>query len=203
MDNITHSLAGALLGQMGLKRSSRFGVAACIFGANAPDIDVFAPLVLNVDSIAFHRGPTHALWPPPLMAVAIVGSLWLLNLAWRWSEAAPFRTRPLFAATLAATYSHPFLDWLTSYAVNLFTPFDAGWYSANAIFIVDPVYWLLLIGGIWLTARREKAGTVHPRRPAWIAGGLMLAYIAGNVALSAHVEQRTAETLRQAESSPQ
>ena len=74
MDNLTHSLAGALLGQMGLKRASRFALAGCILGANAPDIDVIAPLFLPVDNIAFHRGPTHALFGLPVMAAGTVVS---------------------------------------------------------------------------------------------------------------------------------
>ena len=196
MDNITHSLAGALLGQMGLKRTSRFAMAACILGANSPDIDVFAPLLFDVDNIAFHRGPTHALWAPPLLAAAIVGLLWLLDRLWRRPGAAPFRAGPLFLAALLASFSHPFLDWLTTYAVNLFVPFDRGWYSANAIFIVDWVYWLLLIGGIWLTARRDRRGQERPERPAMIAGLLLLAYIGANMTLSAVAEQRTAQALR-------
>ncbi|MCW3796795.1 metal-dependent hydrolase [Sphingomonas sp. BN140010] len=197
MDNITHSLAGALLGQIGLKRSSRLAMAGCILGANAPDIDVFAPLFLPVDNIAFHRGPTHALWAPPLLAAAIVGLLWLYD-RWRPGEAGapPFRAGPLLLATLLATYSHPFLDWLTTYAVNLFTPFDRGWYSANAIFIVDWVYWLLLIGGILLSARRYRRDRPHPGAPAQVAGVLLLAYIAGNVGLSAYAERTMAEALR-------
>lgn len=197
MDNVTHSLAGALLGQMGLKRASRFAMAACVLGANAPDIDVFAPFLFDVDSIAFHRGPTHALWAPPLLAAVIVGLLWLLDRAWRPPGSRPLRAGPLFLATLIATFSHSFLDWLTTYAVNLFTPFDRGWYSADAIFIVDLVYLLLMGGGIWLTARRERRGRSHPARPAWIAAGLLLAYIAGNVGCSALAERRTAEALRQ------
>src|SRR6476469_10911752 len=109
MDNITHSLAGALLGQMGLKKSSRFGLLGCILGANAPDIDVFAPLVLPVDNIAFHRGPTHALLFIPLMAGATVGLLWLLDRLWRKPGAEAFCAGPLFLAVLLATFSHPFL----------------------------------------------------------------------------------------------
>jgi inner membrane protein len=100
-------------------------------------------------------------------------------------------------AALVATFSHPFLDWLTTYAVNLFVPFDRGWYSANAIFIIDWVYWLLLVGGIWLTVRRERRGLPEPRRPAVIAAGLLLVYITGNMALSAVAERRTAAVLRE------
>ena len=196
MDNITHSLAGALLGQMGLKRASRFGLLGCVLGANAPDIDVFAPLLLPVDNIAFHRGPTHALLFTPVMAGATVGLLWLLDRLWRKSDAPPFRAGPLFFAVLIATASHPFLDWLTTYAVNLYLPFDDGWYSGNAIFIVDWVYWLLLIGGVMLSSRRWRRAQTQPGRPALIAGLLMLVYIAGNLGWSMRAERLTATALR-------
>ena len=62
MDNITHTLAGGLLAEMGLRRRSRFAFAACLLGANAPDIDVFAPLFFPVEGISFHRGPVHAVF---------------------------------------------------------------------------------------------------------------------------------------------
>jgi inner membrane protein len=65
LDNITHTLAGALIAEMGLRRWSR---CICRFpmGANAPDIDVFAPIAFPVDGIEFHRGPLHGVfaWPP-------------------------------------------------------------------------------------------------------------------------------------------
>lgn len=198
MDNLTHSLAGALLGQMGLKRASRFALAGCILGANAPDIDVFAPLFLPVDNIAFHRGPTHALFGLPVMAAGTVALLWLID---RFKPAkpgtTPFRAWPLFLVTLLAVISHPFLDWLTTYAVAFFAPVGDRWYSANAIFIIDWVYWILLIAGIWISARRWKRGGDHPGRPAQIAGGILLLYIAANVAWSAHAERTLAAALRQ------
>ena len=196
MDNLTHSLAGALLGQMGLKRASRFGLLGCILGANAPDIDVFAPLILPVDNIAFHRGPTHALLAIPAMAGATVALLWLLDRLWRKPGTDPFGAGPLFLAVMIATASHPFLDWLTTYAVNLYLPFDHGWYSGNAIFIIDLVYWVLLVGGIVLSSRRWRRGKAHPGRPAIVAGLLMALYIGGNLWWSARAERLTAEALR-------
>lgn len=198
MDNLTHSLAGALLGQMGLKRASRFALAGCILGANAPDIDVFARLLLPVDNIAFHRGPTHALFGLPVMAAGTVALLWLID---RFKPAkpgtTPFRAWPLFLVTLLAVISHPFLDWLTTYAVAFFAPLGDRWYSANAIFIIDWVYWIILVAGVWLSARRWKRGGEHPGRPAQIAGGILLLYIAANVAWSAHAERTLAAALRQ------
>lgn len=198
MDNLTHSLAGALLGQMGLKRASRFGMAACILGANAPDIDVFAPLFLPVDNIAFHRGPTHAIFGLPFMAAGVVALLWLVDrFKSRGEGALPFRPGPLFLVALIAVASHPFLDWLTTYAVDFFAPFGSGrWYSANAVFIIDWVYWLLLIGGVAWSARRYKRNLPGPERPAIVAGLALLAYIAGNVIWSQVAQRRTAAVLR-------
>lgn len=198
MDNLTHSLAGALLGQMGLKRASRFALAGCILGANAPDIDVIAPLFLPVDNIAFHRGPTHALFGLPLMALGTVALLWLIHkLRPPKADAPPFRFWPLFAVTLVAVASHPFLDWLTTYAVAFFAPLGNRWYSANAIFIIDWVYLVLLTVGIWWSARRWRLDRPQPARPAMVMGGLLLLYIAGNMAWSAYAERLTATALRQ------
>src|SRR4051794_31876881 len=197
VDNITHTLAGALLGQMGLKRRSRFAMAACLLGANAPDIDVFAPLAFPVDGIEFHRGPLHAVFAWPVLAAAIVGILWLIDrLRPGGPDALPFRARPLFVVAFLAVLTHPFLDWLTTYAIALFAPVSWRWYSGNAIFIVDWVYWLLMAIGIGWSMWRWPRNLPNPGRPAQIAGALMLAYIGFNLAESAFVEHATAQQLR-------
>ena len=196
MDNITHSLAGALLGEMGLKRRSRFAFAACLLGANAPDIDVFAPLVLPVDGIEFHRGPLHGIFAWPLLAAAVVGILWLADrLKPSGPDALPFRAGPLFVVAFLAVLTHPFLDWLTTYAIAIFAPLSPRWYSGNAIFIVDWVYWLLMITGIAWSAMCYRRLAPNPGRPARIAGVLMLGYICFNLGESAQVERHTAQLL--------
>jgi inner membrane protein len=182
---------------MGLKRRSRFAMAACMLGANAPDIDVFAPLVLPVDGIAFHRGPLHAVFAWPVLAAGIVGILWLVDrLKPRGTETLPFRPGALFVVALLAVLTHPFLDWLTTYAIAIFAPASWHWYSGNAIFIVDWVYWVLMIGGIAAAARRWRGHLPHPGRPAQFAGAVMMAYIALNLAESSWVQRATAQKLR-------
>jgi len=197
VDNITHTLAGALIGQMGLKRRSRFAMAACLLGANAPDIDVFAPMVLPVDGIEFHRGPVHAVFAWPILAAAIVGMLWLIDrFRPGGPEDLPFRPPALFAVAFAAVLTHPFLDWLTTYAIAILSPADWHWYSGDAIFIIDWVYWLLMTVGVGWSAILWRRRSSHPRRPAQIAGLLMLAYIAFNLGESTRVEDATARALR-------
>ena len=197
MDNITHTLAGALLGQMGLRRRSRFAFAACLLGANAPDIDVFAPQVIPVDGIQFHRGPIHGVFAWPVLAAGIVAILWLVDrLKPRREGTLPFRAGALFLVAFLAVLTHPFLDWLTTYAIALLAPVSWRWYSGNAIFIIDWVYWLLMIGGISWSAIRWRRAAPHPGRPAQVAGLIMLGYIGFNLGESARVEQAAAATLR-------
>jgi len=197
MDNITHTLVGVTLGQMGLKRRSRFAMAACVLGANAPDIDVFAPLLLPVDGIQFHRGPIHSIFAWPILAAAIVGILWLVDRMRRAPpDAVPFRALPLFRVALIGIFSHLFLDWLTTYAIALLSPVSWHWSSGNAIFIVDWVYWLLMIAGIAASARRWKRGAREPGRPARIAGAAMLVYISLNLIGSALLQRVTIAQLR-------
>jgi inner membrane protein len=197
LDNITHTLAGALIGQMGLKRQSRYATAACLLGANAPDIDVFAPLAFPVDGIEFHRGPLHAIFAWPVLAAGIVAILWLLD---RLRPAPPgalqFRAGPLYVVAFLAVLTHPFLDWLTTYAIALLAPLNWRWSSGDAIFIIDWVYWLLMIAGITWSAVRWRRDMPNPGRPAQVAGILMLGYIAFNLGESARIEQATAHELR-------
>jgi hypothetical protein len=71
----THSLAGAALGEAGLKRRAGLGLAALIIGANLPDVDVIA--IPFRESLAFRRGWTHGplavLVLPVLLTLALVG----------------------------------------------------------------------------------------------------------------------------------
>jgi inner membrane protein len=198
LDNITHTLAGALLAEMGLKRRSRFAFAACLLGANAPDIDVFAPVAFPVDGIEFHRGPLHGVFAWPVLAAAIVGILWLVD---RWKppgpDTSPFRAGSLFVVAFLAVLTHPFLDWLTTYAIALLAPLNWYWSSGDAIFIIDWVYWLLMVVGISWSAWRRRRGLPRPGRPAQIAGLAMLAYIGLNLAESGYAEAATAAELRQ------
>lgn len=197
MDNITHTLAGALIAEMGLKRRSRFAFAACLLGANAPDIDVFVPLAFPVDGIEFHRGPLHGIFAWPFLAAGIVAILWLVDkLKPRGPDTLPFRPGALFVVAFLAVLTHPFLDWLTTYAMAIFAPLSWRWYSGNAIFIIDWVYWLLMIAGVGWSAWRWRRYLPHPGKPAQVAGLIMLAYIGLNLAESIWVERQTEAALR-------
>ena len=44
MDNLTHSLVGAVLGQLGLKKRTGLAVPTLVIAANLPDIDAACAL---------------------------------------------------------------------------------------------------------------------------------------------------------------
>lgn len=188
MDNFTHSLAGWALGQAGLKSQSRKGLAALILGANMPDIDVFFGWVPWVP-LATHRGFTHGLVGGVLvMPPMLFGLLWLLD-RWQVGRGSAFKSglpmRPgwLLALCYLGAVTHPLLDLLTTYSVQLLSPFSSVWYHADGLFIIDLFLWLLLGGAIFWSKRREKRGREW-RAPAQAAIAITLAYIAANLLIS-------------------
>jgi inner membrane protein len=188
LDNLTHSMAGWVLGQAGLKSTTRKGLAALILGANMPDIDVFfgtAPW----DPLAIHRGFTHGLVGGVLvMPPVLAGLLWLLDRL-QLSRGAAFRSGlPMrFGWLVALSYigaaTHPLLDMLTTYSVQLFSPFSNRWYHSDGLFIIDLWLWLLLAIAIGVSKIRERRGGEWRRVPQ-AAIGIMLAYIAINLVIT-------------------
>ncbi|MEO6582093.1 MAG: metal-dependent hydrolase [Sphingomicrobium sp.] len=188
MDNITHSLAGWALGQAGLKATKRKGLAALILGANMPDIAVFfgnAPW----DPLAIHRGFTHGLVGgvlvmPPLLA----GLLWLLDRCQlgrgaTFKSGLPMRFGWLVGVAYLGALTHPMLDVLTTYSVQLLSPFSGAWYHADGLFIIDVWLWLLLAVAIGVSKWREQKGQEWRRLPQ-AAIGVALAYIGMNLLIT-------------------
>lgn len=186
MDNLTHSLVGAVLGQAGLKKKTGLAMPALIIGANLPDVDVtcFAWLT-GTEHLAFRRGITHG--PPALVLLPLIlaGILWGFD---RWQTKRG--TRPegrlpvhfgwLFALSFIACLTHPAMDWLNVYGIRLLEPFSHQWFYGDTLFIIDPWIWAMLIAGIWVSRRREKAGAAKWARPAQVGLVAMLAYIGVN-----------------------
>lgn len=184
MDNLTHSLVGAVLGRMGLKRLSPRAMPALIVAANLPDIDSFIARPLGLSPLTFHRGFTHGiggLVTMPLLAFAII---------WVWEKLRPGKEGPIRAAGLLlacflGVLSHPALDFLNTYGIRLLEPFSHRWFYGDTLFIVDPWIWIMLILGLEFSWRAERLGQ-NWERPAAYALCAVLAYIGVNAAISVH-----------------
>lgn len=194
MDNLTHSLVGALIGQAGLKRRTGLAMPALIIGAKIPDIDASCLLWLEgMEHLAFRRGITHG--PPALVLLPLVlaGALWGLD-HWqarhgkRPEGRLPVRFGWLYALAFVACLTHPALDWLNSYGIRLLEPFSSRWFYGDILFIIDVWLWLGLGLATWLSLRREKTTGGDWRRPARVALAAGLGYIGLNAAITQRAE---------------
>ncbi|MEH6789485.1 metal-dependent hydrolase [Parasphingorhabdus sp.] len=199
MDNLTHSLAGAVLGQMGLKKKTGLGMATLIIAANIPDIDAAATLLDGVQHLAIRRGITHGpiamlLLPLLLTGIMIGFDRWQTRRGRRPANRLPIHKGWLLALAYIGCLSHPALDWLNSYGIRLLEPFSSQWFYGDSIFIIDIWIWVALIAGFWMSRRREKKGADRWQRPAWISFAAVCAYIFANGLITGKAE---AETKRQ------
>jgi len=183
VDNLTHSLVGAVMGRMGLKSLSPRVMPALIIAANLPDIDSFVARAAGCEPIAAHRGFTHGiggLVTMPFLAVAIV---------FMWEKLRPGKEGPLklgglLAACFLGVLSHPLLDLMNTYGTRILEPFSNRWFYADTLFIMDPWIWIMLILGLEMSWRAERLGSDWRRPAAW-AFTAMLLYIGLNNAISA------------------
>jgi inner membrane protein len=199
LDNLTHSLAGALLGQMGLKRLSGRAMATLVIAANLPDIDAFAS-VLGTESLAIRRGITHGPLGMLLLPPLLTGLVLLWN---RWRPAAqPVRPAALLLLAYLGTLSHPALDWLNSYGVRLLEPFSSRWFAGDTLFIIDVWIWLALIASVWISIRRERRGGEW-RRPALAGFAAICLYILANGLITGRAEAQSREILAKRSDAPE
>ena len=193
MDNLTHSLTGALIGQAGLKRKTGLAMPALIIGANLPDVDVTCFLWLSgSEHLAFRRGITHGPIAWVLLPLALAGLLWGFD---RWqarrgkrpAARLPVSFPWLYLLSFIACLTHPALDWMNSYGIRLLEPFSSRWFYGDVLFIIDLWLWLGMGFATWLSLRREKRGGDW-KKPARIAIAASLAYIGVNAGITWYQE---------------
>ena len=193
MDNLTHSLVGALLGQAGLKKKTGLAMPALIIGANLPDVDAACFFWLEgVEHLGFRRGITHG--PPALVLLPLIlaGLLWCFD---RWQAKRgkrpegrlPVSFKWLFLLSFIGCLTHPALDWLNVYGVRLLEPFSSQWFYGDTLFIIDVWLWALMGFATWFSLRREKRGGEWMKPARW-AIVVALGYIGVNGAITGMIQ---------------
>lgn len=152
MDPLAHTLFGAALAKTRLGRSTAFGTATLVIGANLPDVDVLAYARGADFALGFRRGWTHGVaalvvLPLLLWAAVLVYDRLIRRIR---ARSPPASTGRLLFLSIVAVWSHPALDWLNNYGMRWLMPFDGTWFYGDTLFIVDPWLWLGLGGVVWL-----------------------------------------------------
>jgi len=164
MENLTHSLFGAVLYRSGFDRYVPNALPLWVIGANLPDIDVIVNLFGKTAYLRYHRGLTHAI-PGVIILSLLLATTWFFWQRWRVSATSnntatnlsPFSLwLRLFISSLVAVGTHPMLDGLNNYGIRPFLPWNEKWFYGDLVFIVDPWIWLILGGAVFLTGVRSK-----------------------------------------------
>jgi inner membrane protein len=164
MDPITHTLAGAVMARAGGDRKTPLAAATLMLAANAPDVDIISTTWGSYASIAFRRGWTHG--PIALLILPLV--ITIAILAWdrvvrlrRHPDARPVDAQWTLALALIGCVSHPMLDWLNTYGIRMLMPFSRTWFYGDALFIIDPYWWVLLGSTLALARKGASLRTVR------------------------------------------
>jgi inner membrane protein len=203
VDPVTHTLVGAALARSRLGRlgglGPRLAGAVLIAGANLPDVDVATYFVSGDFALEHRRGWTHGVLAMAVLPLLLAG----IGLAWDRSRrrrpgpapgaGPPARFAPLLALAALAVWSHPLLDWLNTYGVRFFAPFDWTWFYGDAVYIVDPWLWLVLGGALILgrLGSPERTAAAGLALAALYAGALVASTVAGRALVLDALESRS------------
>ncbi|EWY38771.1 metal-dependent hydrolase [Skermanella stibiiresistens SB22] len=170
MDSITQGLLGAVVGQVGFRRT--LGRKAMVAGAllgTVPDLDVVASLLGPYANWLYHRGITHSIFFGPVVGPLFGWAIWRF---YRWRAARrgstdaydrPEVLRAWIWLAILALFTHPIIDLFTSYGTQLLAPLSKHRFALDALPIIDPIYSLALITAliIGFAAKRRPALAVN------------------------------------------
>lgn len=198
IDNLAHTLAGAALGEAGLKEKTGLGLPTLMIAANLPDVDILA--LAFGENLAFRRGLTHGpigllILPPLLVGTMMLFDRWQARRGKRPEKRLPLHAGWLLALAYIGALSHPALDWLNTYGVRCLAPFSDRWFYGDTLFIIDVWMWTMLTIGVVWSQRRRRRDAVKVRTPAVAAIGALVLYIAAMKGFSEYAELRVQDDL--------
>ncbi len=153
MDNVTHTLIGALLGETvarttrsdprGLPEQVRRNllVATAAIGSNLPDSDVLYSFIGGkVNYLLQHRGHTHTVIGALLLAAVAFG-IARRQLRRRGHTPSALDLRWLAGVFVIAPLLHIGMDLTNNYGVHPFWPLSNRWFYGDSVFIAEPLLW--------------------------------------------------------------
>ena len=202
MDTITQGLLGAVTAQLGFRQKiGRDATWVAAAAAITPDLDILiAPLLslvgVELDGLSrvrFHRGLSHSLLLVPFLSLLITAIWWRLRSRRKNNKTVtPEHTKPppfwmLYLCVFVAMFTHPLLDWCTSYGTCLLRPITSVRYALDAAPIIDIIYTPLLILTLIGCAVARRLRRARPSRATLIIGWtgflLSIGYLVAGIVL--------------------
>jgi inner membrane protein len=154
MDNLTHTLIGALVAETAVRvipatRSALPDMTRrCLYmtlmvvGNNLPDMDLLYSGLIGgtLGYLLHHRGHTHTLLGAIVLGMLMYAAA-LMWLRWRRIQSTRMDRRWLAFMALLAPLLHLGMDATNEYGVHPYWPFNNEWLYGDAIFIVEPLFW--------------------------------------------------------------
>jgi inner membrane protein len=149
MDNLTHTLTGIALARAGIDRRVEGATLTLALASNLPDLDIVSGLWGRVSYLEHHRALSHAFAASPFLAA---GLAFILS---RWPGSRR-RFVPTFWLGCLGVSLHIAWDLWTSYGTRALLPFDPAWYSWDWMFIVDPVFLVILVSACGFSSDHRR-----------------------------------------------
>lgn len=191
MDLLTQTVLGAAVGEITLGKKA--GNKALIWGAVGgliPDLDVLiTPFFNEVDGLFVHRGFSHSLIFSLLLA-PLMG--WLIHRI--HNKKMNITRREWTVLIFWAAFTHPILDYFTTYGTGAFLPFSDYRIEFGTIGIVDIFYTLPFVLVLLIIPFLKR--TLLLRRKLILSTILITSfYLLGTVANKLHVNSVFKEAL--------
>jgi inner membrane protein len=200
MDSLTQLTLGAAIGgAVGGAAAGRKGILWGAAAGTLPDLDILAyPFLTPPQELAFHRGPSHALWFGFVAAVPLA----LLARRLHFQSAFDVSLRRWYVLFALCLFTHPLLDALTIYGTQLLWPISTTPLEWATLFIIDPLYTLpLLTGVIWMLARPRSSGLWANRLGLILSTSYLIWTISAKLVVEARFDEALAAEGHEAERS--
>lgn len=123
----------------------RWMMALSVIANNLPDLDLIYSMDTKLDYLIHHRGHTHtiALAVPMALLLMVAPAVrnWWRPLGWKsihWTL--------LSVVVVVGAFLHLIFDSANNYGVHPFWPLDKRWCYGDTIFIIEPWWWITLLG---------------------------------------------------------
>lgn len=153
MDNVTHTIIGALAGEVAARVAPRgrsalppstrrnLCVTLAAIGSNLPDSDLlYSFFGGKLNYLLHHRGHTHTVLIALVLGAAVLAiTRWWLR---RRNLPASSQDYAVLAAVLLFTpLLHIAMDFTNNYGVHPFWPLNNRWFYGDTVFIIEPLFW--------------------------------------------------------------